>query len=438
MVQSISSTGKTSASVELKTQNEQTSTSNSTDIEQEKSDFSKILEDNSEPAMEAKATTDDASAGTLVDEEQSLEGVDDVLSLDEQDSLLDIELNIEASDNELTELSDVAEANTDVELISFDDVAYDGESIDTRSSDIDNDNSQQSQLLSSIQSAQKANTTVNNVTEDGQDIAQVSNKNVTLETANVTGKTVQGLVDNISMENSTENIDAKTAADAKLSSQFSTNKVTEGVIEGLGSETVASEKTDDLEVLFKSEKASFNQAFVDVNGAKPIQTNAVQTDKLVAINQQTQTTNNLLEEPLDIQSKQAASMIGERVMMMISQGKQEVQIRLDPAELGSMFIKVNMQQDEVQLNIQTQASVTKDIIDQNMPRLREQLAQQGIQLGDANVEQQAQQQRQQQNNEINATGSQANNGLDHVNESETAQWIPSSIASSEQGIDYYA
>jgi len=125
-------------------------------------------------------------------------------------------------------------------------------------------------------------------------------------------------------------------------------------------------------------------------------------------------------------------------MMMISQGKQEVQIRLDPAELGSMFIKVNVQQDQLQLNIQTQAGLSKDIIEQNMPRLREQLAQQGIQLGEANVQQQSQQQGQQQHNGMNAMsgGQTHNNGMDE--EDQTAVWMPSKVASTDQGIDFYA
>tara|TARA_R110001592_G_scaffold245588_2_gene507017 strand:- start:1300 stop:2970 length:1671 start_codon:yes stop_codon:yes gene_type:complete len=191
--------------------------------------------------------------------------------------------------------------------------------------------------------------------------------------------------------------------------------------------------------VLKTEKSDAIAAVFDVNGAKPNQTSFAQSDKLIVANQQQQATNNLLQQPLDLHSKQAAAMIGERVMMMISQGKQEVQIRLDPAELGSMFIKVQVQQDQVQLNIQTQAGLSKDIIEQNMPRLREQLAQQGIQLGEANVQQQSQQQGQQQrNNEVNTASGQRGNGLEMIEDEQTAVWMPSKIASSEQGIDFYA
>jgi flagellar hook-length control protein FliK len=431
MVQSISSTGNTNTSVELKTQNEQTSTSNSTDIEAGKNEFSKILEDNSASEMEATVTAAE-SIESLTDEQQSIEGLDDSLTAEAQESLLDIDLSIDSIDIETVELSDT----TDLEMINFDDANYGDESID----DIDAQEPQQSQLLSNIQSAQKANTTVNNVEEGGQDIAQVGSKSAALDTINTNAKTTQSLVDTASVDNaSTEEIDLIGKTGTTLVGQQATNKESDSLVDEIGVDAAASsESVDDLSALLKSDKSVVNQVVVDANGAKPIQTNAVQADKLVAVNQQTQTTNNLLEEPLDIQSKQVASILGERVMMMMSQGKQEVQIRLDPAELGSMFIKVNMQQDEVQLNIQTQAHVAKDIIDQNMPRLRDQLAQQGIQLGDANVEQQAQQQSQQQNNAISNSVSKGNNGVENAEEAETAQWIPSPIASSTQGIDYYA
>lgn len=194
-----------------------------------------------------------------------------------------------------------------------------------------------------------------------------------------------------------------------------------------------------LPVMLKNESGAATQPVIDVNGARPNQTSLAQLDKSIAVNQQAQATNNLLQQPLELQSKQAASMMGDRVLMMIAQGKQEVQIRLDPAELGSMILKVQVQQDQVQLNIQTQVASSKDILEQNMPRLREQLAQQGIQLGEANVQQQSQQQSQSQRNmESNNGSGRINNDGKPVEEEQTAAWMPSNIASPDQGIDYYA
>lgn len=146
-----------------------------------------------------------------------------------------------------------------------------------------------------------------------------------------------------------------------------------------------------------------------------------------------------LQQPLELQAKQASVMMGERIMMMIGQGKQEVTIRLDPAELGSMHIKLQVQQDQLHVAIHTQVGQSRDIIEQNLPRLREQLAQQGINLGEASVEQQAQQgqQQSQQANSGETRGSRLNE-LDNQQFDEQAQWVGSKIPLPAQGIDYYA
>ncbi|WP_354623971.1 flagellar hook-length control protein FliK [Psychromonas sp. MME2] len=146
-----------------------------------------------------------------------------------------------------------------------------------------------------------------------------------------------------------------------------------------------------------------------------------------------------LHDPLSLHAKQNAALLGERVMMMISQDKQEIQIRLDPAELGSMNIKVQVQQDQVQLTIHTQMSQTRDFIEQHLPKLREQLAQQGVNLGEANIEQQSQQQKQQnqqQTNLAHSDSSRSENTLSAT--SELDGWVKGNITLAAQGIDYYA
>ncbi|MEG3754601.1 flagellar hook-length control protein FliK [Psychromonas arctica] len=295
--------------------------------------------------------------------------------------------------------------------------------------------SQQAQLLSSIQDAQQINTNVNNRSE--------SSSTNSIEKMSLLGakESVQSSMLNASQEQAAALEEGKQEGLSTLSNKTIelTKEQSNLVLPDSVQENEPLDSKDSTLPTLKVEGQALTQTVMDVNGAKPIQTSIIQSDKLVSMNQHMQATNNLLQEPLDIQSKQAAHMMGERVMMMLSEGKQEVQIRLDPAELGSMFIKVQVQQDQVQLNIQTQASLSKDIIDQNMPRLREQLAQQGIQLGDANVEQQSQQQQQsEQRQSMQAMNSRSASHTDIVEDNSTAIWMPSKIASNEQGIDYYA
>jgi flagellar hook-length control protein FliK len=147
-----------------------------------------------------------------------------------------------------------------------------------------------------------------------------------------------------------------------------------------------------------------------------------------------------LQQPIELQSKQASVMMGERIMMMLGQGKQEVTIRLDPAELGSMHIKLHVQQDQLQVAIQTQVGQSRDIIEQNLPRLREQLAQQGITLGEASVEQQSRQQGQSESQHSQSSSNvlQAKSGRsDHLVDDQS-EWLATQIPLPAQGIDYYA
>ncbi|MDA7745909.1 flagellar hook-length control protein FliK [Psychromonas sp.] len=330
------------------------------------------------------------------------------------------------------------EAKTDEDLESF----LPSES----KSALDTGESEQQNLLSQIAAAQKIDTSVKNSVEKSENDVLVS-ANISEDVKKSENKNKETVLDsfinnNEKAKSTLQSFSEKMGtplvaiADQGDSVSESSQSLKSG---GEVSLPEGSDKSDTLPSMLKNEMVLGTPAVADVNGARPNQASLIQLDKLVAVNQQAQANNNLLQQPLDLQSKQAASMMGERVMMMISQGQQELIVRLDPAELGSMMIKVQVQQDQIQLNIQTQVAQSKDIIEQNMPRLREQLAQQGIQLGDTNVQQQSQQQtgQQRQNGSNSAIGQQAN-GVEMADEDQTSVWIPSKIPSRDQGIDFYA
>jgi len=427
-----------------------------------------ILDEALTTSVNATEKTDSAEAEPLeftveVDEEsKNTDLTDDDLSLmslvSEGVNSMNEQLNDNESSKEETRL--LSEDITDSDIV-----------LTNEEANIDNtlDESEEGSLLSQIEAAHKADTNVNKTDDDSSDLTDSTEFIVDggLITKPNTEKNTTPLMDQIEPEvegditaatKVTLDADAKMNAgklgvmkegklevdadsEIKLKTMPAQNGVEEAEltsdVDSTLQEVKQSEKTEAFATHLKTE-LSTAAPVVDVNGAKPNLTSQVQLDKLVAFNQQAPASNNLLHEPLDIHSKHAAAMIGERVMMMISQGKQEVQIRLDPAELGSMFIKMQVQQDQVQLHIQTQAGLSKDIIEQNMPRLREQLAQQGIQLSEANVQQQSQQQSQQQrHNQVNSAVDRGINGQELVADQKTV-FIPSKIPSSEQGIDYYA
>lgn len=253
----------------------------------------------------------------------------------------------------------------------------------------------------------------------------------------------------ISSENPESSLQLKKGQDKTLNDlnngKFSleSGSIEEEEGEKISTAGVTSEATDKLNKnLFSHNNEGDRNSLVSTTSGSALSsanTASSNLDKLINQNMQ-RTTSAELQQPLNLQDKHASAMLGERILMMIGQGKQEVQIRLDPAELGSMQIKLQVQQDQVQVAIQTQVGQSRDIIEQNLPRLREQLAQQGVSLGETSVEQQNQQQ--QQNNQgqkelQNSSSRLANDGsLPEMDDK--MEWIAPKIPLPAQGIDYYA
>lgn len=98
-----------------------------------------------------------------------------------------------------------------------------------------------------------------------------------------------------------------------------------------------------------------------------------------------------LKQSLNLLQQDAAGQMRERVSLMLRQNIQVAEIRLDPAELGQMQIKINMQQEQASVQFIVQQSHAKELLEQQLPRLRDMLQQQGIQLAEGQVQQQQQQ-----------------------------------------------
>lgn len=95
----------------------------------------------------------------------------------------------------------------------------------------------------------------------------------------------------------------------------------------------------------------------------------------------------VLEQAVNITKSDAAKALYSKTAMLVALGKQEAEIRLDPPELGSMQIRIRSDAEQAQLNFVVQNQQAKELLEQSMGRLREMLAQSGIALGEASVEQ---------------------------------------------------
>ena len=77
--------------------------------------------------------------------------------------------------------------------------------------------------------------------------------------------------------------------------------------------------------------------------------------------------------------------LGSRIVTMVAEGIQEARIQLDPPELGSMELKLQVHQDQTSVQVQVQNNQVRDVLEANAQRLRDALAQQGMTLSGFDV-----------------------------------------------------
>ena len=125
--------------------------------------------------------------------------------------------------------------------------------------------------------------------------------------------------------------------------------------------------------------------------------------------------------------------------MMMSKNLKNVDIRLDPPELGRLQIRLNVGGDGATVHFTVANQQARDVIEQSMPRLREMLAQQGVQLGDSSVQQQSsgQQNRYAGNNSGNGQGD-SNQAFSSEENLEPGVNLDLNVTTKRDGISYYA
>ena len=158
--------------------------------------------------------------------------------------------------------------------------------------------------------------------------------------------------------------------------------------------------------------------------------------KVNAENLQTQK-NNLtsLNEALNMR-KDFAAPLKEKVMIMVNQKIQQVEIRLDPPELGNMHVRVNLQNEQAAVNFLVQSQQAKEALEQSMGKLKDMLSESGVDVGDANVEQQ--QQGSGDNEQAFGHDQQGDGRENHGFEQPDLVMQASFDNAADSGVDYYA
>ncbi len=86
-----------------------------------------------------------------------------------------------------------------------------------------------------------------------------------------------------------------------------------------------------------------------------------------------------------IQSEAWSRVMSSRVVWMAREGVQEASLRLNPANLGSIEVKLTMHNEQANVLFIAQNAATRDALEQALPRLRESFEENGMQLADAEV-----------------------------------------------------
>jgi hypothetical protein len=77
--------------------------------------------------------------------------------------------------------------------------------------------------------------------------------------------------------------------------------------------------------------------------------------------------------------------VSERVLLMTANKLQVAEIRLDPPELGTLHVRLQLNQDQASLIFTSAHGSVRDALEQQMPRLRDMLAEQGFNLESSSV-----------------------------------------------------
>jgi len=85
--------------------------------------------------------------------------------------------------------------------------------------------------------------------------------------------------------------------------------------------------------------------------------------------------------------------LGEKLLWMHKQAVPSAEIRLNPEHLGPISIKIDVNQDQANVVFTAQHAAVRDAIEAAIPKLREMLGGQNLNLADVNVSQQQSEQR---------------------------------------------
>ncbi|MFZ8198793.1 flagellar hook-length control protein FliK [Alteromonas portus] len=193
--------------------------------------------------------------------------------------------------------------------------------------------------------------------------------------------------------------------------------------------------------LMTQTQASAQQAFASMVGQAD--TVIQENSQLRAEASKSQQQFEGFDKAVNIHKPEGQQQLNEKIRWMVNARNTMAEIRLDPPEMGSMQVRVNVAGDAASVSFVVQSQQAKEALADAMPKLRDMLSEQGIELGDAQVRKDNSsgndngQQLANDNSRGNGAGNRGeNDGLDDMDETRIIE--QSVTREAKGGIDFYA
>ena len=139
-----------------------------------------------------------------------------------------------------------------------------------------------------------------------------------------------------------------------------------------------------------------------------------------------------------VQSKAWSRVLSGRVIWMAREGIEQATIKLNPANLGLLEVKLTMNDEKVHVTFIAQHAATRDALEQALPRLRESFIENGLEYADADVLQQDFQQADSSQADQESVNAEAEQSVLSDDRTDTEQQLVATEHDIEVGVSLYA
>ncbi|CEK10507.1 flagellar hook-length control protein FliK [Legionella hackeliae] len=131
-----------------------------------------------------------------------------------------------------------------------------------------------------------------------------------------------------------------------------------------------------------------------------------------------------------VSSPEWGENFNQQILWLGQQKIKSAVIKLNPQELGPLEVNIKLVKDVASVNITTHSTQVRDLIEQTIPRLRDMMTEQGVNLSQVNIES--------SNHQQNNSAEQSNQALTEESDEELVILTPLTTPKNKGLIDYFA